>query len=372
MTHIAFIVEQALGHITHGNNLQRAVQQDNSIQASWGLPTWSATGFAGKVNNWTLKAGLQTRQQLRHIAQTRPIEAIFFHTQVTAVLSPDWVRRIPSIISLDATPLQYDRLGAFYDHTPSHGWSERAKFWLNRTQLQQARHLVTWSQWAKESLVHDYAIPASKITVIPPGVILSEWNRPTPRTPHDGPLKLLFVGGNLNRKGGDLLLQAFHTLRQEGHAVELHLVTRDDVASADGLFVYRQMQPNSPALKQLYYDCDLFCLPTRGDCLPMVLSEAGATGLPVIATRVAAIPELVQHEESGLLVSVGDVAELTHQLRTLIVNPHLRQQMGHRALELVRQQFDATRNAEKLVGLLKQIARPALLEKGELSYHPPR
>jgi glycosyltransferase involved in cell wall biosynthesis len=114
------------------------------------------------------------------------------------------------------------------------------------------------------------------------------------------------------------------------------------------------MEPNSAALKQLYYDCDIFCLPTFGDCLPMVLSEAGAAGLPAVTTRVAAIPEIVQEGETGFLVPAGDEAALVSALARLIANPDLRQQQGRQAEELIRQNFDAAKNAARLLTLLKQ------------------
>ena len=81
------------------------------------------------------------------------------------------------------------------------------------------------SDWTKLGLVRDYEVPADKITVIPPGVNVQEWRRPTPRVPHTDPVKILFVGGDLERKGGLVLLEAFRALRHLG--LELHLVTKD-------------------------------------------------------------------------------------------------------------------------------------------------
>jgi hypothetical protein len=61
---------------------------------------------------------------------------------------------------------------------------------------------LKWSEWAKLGLVQDYDVPADKITVIPPGVNVHEWLRPMPRVPHADPVKILFVGGDIERKGG--------------------------------------------------------------------------------------------------------------------------------------------------------------------------
>ena len=72
--------------------------------------------------------------------------------------------------------------------------------------------------------------------------------------------------------------------------------------------------PNSPELIELYHGADVFCLPTLGDCLPMVLSEAGAVGLPLVSTDVGAISEIVRDGETGLLVPVGDADALAAAL----------------------------------------------------------
>lgn len=366
--HIGFVIEQVLGHITHGQNLRRNVARDSSIIAHWGLVPWEAEGWAARVpfyrSNWTVRAGLGARRLVAGMARQSPLDALFFHTQVTAMLAGDWLRRIPSVVSLDATPKQYDSLGVFYKHPIGSAWLEDLKWKLHCDCFQSAHHLVTWSAWAKVGLMADYGVPADKVTVIPPGVNVREWLRPSPRLMQPGPCRILFVGGNLERKGGHLLLDAFRQLRVEqqsanGHsdqAVELHIVTRDPLAEEPGLFVYNDLQPNSTRLKQLYHDCDIFCLPTSGDCLPMVLSEAGAAGLPVVSTRVAAIPEIVREGESGLLIPPGDRQALLDALRLLIEEPAQRLHMGQRAVELVSAKYDAERNAQQLLRLLKRVA----------------
>lgn len=367
MYRIAFVVEQTLGHITHTKNLQRNVPMDPDVQAHWALPAWETTGLASRIplykSNWTIQAGVQTRRLLSSITHQTDLDGLFFHTQVPATLVSSWVKRYPSIVSLDATPKQYDSLGEFYAHEPGPKWLESWKWRLNRNCFRAADHLVTWSEWAKGGLVAEYEVPPEKITVIPPGVNLGEWapsGRNTYRT--NGTVKILFVGGNLKRKGGFLLLEAFRSLRQEGlvenkgatTGVELHLVTRDLVPPEPGLFVYNDLTPNSNQLKNLYHASDIFCLPTYGDCLPMVLSEAAATALPSISTQVAAIPEIVRDGQTGFLAPAGDGASLAAALRRLIADPDLRKRQGARAVELVRQQYDAGRNAARLLELIKQ------------------
>lgn len=363
MIHIGFIIEQALGHITHTKNLQANVPKDGEVTAHWGLVPFEAAGLAAKVpvykSNWTVRAGLRARRAVGQLMEEAPLAALFFHTQVPAVLAANWIKKIPSVVSLDATPKQYDSLGEFYAHEPGPAWLENLKWRLNRDCFQAAKHLVAWSEWARQGLIDEYEVPADKITVIPPGVNVADWRCPVPRERRSGPIKILFVGGNLERKGGLILLEAWRQLvhRQSSAVIELHLVTKDHVAPEPNLFVYHTMQPNSAPLRQLYFDSDIFCLPTYGDCLPMVLSEAGAAGLPSVSTNVAAIPEITHDGETGFIVPPGDADALAAALSRLIADAGLRLKLGARAVDVVAQTFDAERNALRLLAVLKQVAK---------------
>jgi glycosyltransferase involved in cell wall biosynthesis len=386
MVRIGFIMEQALGHATHTRNLMANVPADPEVAPYWGLVPWETRGLAARLpvyrSNWTVRAGLRARGLVRELAHEAArdaaqggngsrgngLDALFFHTQVPAVLAADWLRRVPGVVSLDATPLQYDELGDYYGHSAGPAALERYKWRLNRDCFRAARHLVAWAAWTKRGLVADYEVPADKVTVIPPGVNADEWRRPAPRERHGGAVKILFVGANLERKGGKVLLEAFHTLaaeaaRGEVPEVELHLVTRDTVPAERGLFVYNDISANSDRLKALYHASDIFCLPTYGDCLPMVLSEAGAAGLPSVTTNVAGIPEIVRDGETGLLMPRGDGAALSAALRRLLCDEDLRLRMGARAVEVVSRDFDARRNATRLLDLLKQVAREGREER---------
>ena len=356
-----FLLEQALGHVTHAKNLLTNVARDPEVHAHWGLIDFEATGVAGRIpiyrSNWTVRAGVRAYREVARMNRQTRLDALFFHTQVPAILAQRWLRKIPGIVSLDATPLQYDELGTFYKHEQGPAWLEAWKWRLNRDCFRSARRLVAWSEWTKLGLVRDYDVPADKVTVIPPGVNVIDWRPPMPRVPHSDPVKILFVGGDLKRKGGLVLLEAFRALRHL--ELELHLVTRDRLPPEPGVFIYNNLEANSQPLKDLYHTCDIFALPTFGDFLPMVLSEAGASGMAIISTNVAAIPEIVHHGETGLTVPAGDAVSLTQALRDLATNPTLRMTLGERAMAHATLHYDAPTNASHLLGLLKAVANAA-------------
>jgi glycosyltransferase involved in cell wall biosynthesis len=360
-----FLLEQSLGHVTHAKNLLTNVALDPEVRAHWGLIDFEVTGVAGSIplyrSNWTVRSGVRAYREVARMNRQARLDALFFHTQVPAVLAQRWLRKIPGIVSLDATPLQYDELGMFYKHEQGPAWLEAWKWRLNRDCFTSARRLVAWSEWTKRGLVQGYGVPADKITVIPPGVNVHEWRRPMPRVPHAGPVKVLFVGGDLERKGGLVLLEALRALRHLG--LELHLVTKDRLPPEPGVFVYNNLEANSQPLKDLYHTCDIFALPTFGDCLPMVLSEAGAAAMAIISTNVAAIPEFVRNGETGLTVSAGDAASLTQALRDLATNPAFRMLLGERAMAHASRHYDAPTNASRLLGLLKAEANAARADR---------
>jgi glycosyltransferase involved in cell wall biosynthesis len=361
---VGFLIEQTLGHRTHGANLRAIIDADSSVQPTWLPIEWDVSGFGGVVpiyaSNWTIRSGLRARRALRRSHELRPLDSLFVHSQVPAVLLGRWLERVPTVVSLDATPEQYDTLGASYGHTRSNSGVEAVKWRANKRCFDRARHLVTWSDWARQGLIAGYGISPEKVTVIPPGVRLHEWTTSGGRGSARSEVRILFVGADLERKGGYLLLDAVRRLRAASAdglvEVVVDIVTQTPVSPEPGVVVHRDLRPNSPALRALYHDADIFCLPTLGDCLPMVLSEAGAAGTAMVASDVGAVSEVVRHGETGLLVPPSDGPALFRALEALIHDGDLRRRLGSNARRLVEQEFDADTNAARLLWLLRGIA----------------
>jgi glycosyltransferase involved in cell wall biosynthesis len=356
----AFIMEQTLGHVTHYLNMRSAIDTDSSIRATWLPLTFPPQGWVETLpvvrRNWSARASLRTRRMLGRGHTAAGCRALFFHTQVTTLLSTGLVRRVPSIISLDATPLNYDAVGRGYGHAVRSRRIEKLKLMLYKRPLVAAGAVVTWSAWARRSLIEDYGIAADKITVIAPGVPLAQWPEPATRS-NAGALRILFVGADFDRKGGeDLLLAAAQLPRP----VELHLVTKAPIPERPGGRVYRDLGPNSELLKQLYARADIFVLPTLADCFPLVIQEAMAAGLPVIATDVGAIGQAVIPGHTGQLVPPRDPRALAHAITALQEDATQRNAMSREARLVAEQRFDSRVNAGRIVDLMHGLieARP--------------
>jgi glycosyltransferase involved in cell wall biosynthesis len=351
---VGFVIEESLGHATHAANLRRLLVGNTAIDAVVCTVAQRPTRVPG-LGNWTVQAGLQARGRVRELRRAGRLDALFIHTQVPAILLPDVVRRIPTVVSLDATPRQYDELGQHYSHRPGPAVVERVKTAIHRSCFNGAHRLVSWSDWTKAGLVDDYGVAADKIIVIPPGIDTDFWDggpEQPARESRAGPARVLFVGGNFARKGGLVLLDAAGRLRDRGVEVEFDIVTRDEVPAASNVRVHHGLTPNAPELIDLYRRADVFCLPTLADCLPLAFAEAGAMSLPCIATDVGAVREIVEHERTGLVVPVDDADQLAQAIERLAGDPAARRNLGDAARRHVLAAHDARRNADRLVELL--------------------
>jgi glycosyltransferase involved in cell wall biosynthesis len=98
----------------------------------------------------------------------------------------------------------------------------------------------------------------------------------------------------------------------------------------------------------------LFLMTSRSEGLPMTLLEALHAGLPIVATDVGGVSEVVEHGKNGLLASAGDAEALAAHLRTLIYDPNLRARFGRASLEKA-QQFSIEANAEQHLALYRRV-----------------
>ena len=85
--------------------------------------------------------------------------------------------------------------------------------------------------------------------------------------------------------------------------------------------------------------CDVFAHPSLSDAFPTVLLEAMAAGLPIVASNVGGIPEIVEPEQTGLLVPAGDAGALTAALRRILRDRDTARRMGDRARSVARERF---------------------------------
>lgn len=162
--------------------------------------------------------------------------------------------------------------------------------------------------------------------------------RERPRRAENGPLRLIFVGRLEKVKGLDTLLAAMEILKAEPLDIRLTIVGDGSLRSwletelvSHGLSDRVDLTgpvPFGRELFDLYRSADIMVLPSYSEGLPLVLVEAMANSLPVIASAVGGIPEIVEHEKNGLMVPPGNPSELADAIRRLASSPELRARLA--------------------------------------------
>jgi glycosyltransferase involved in cell wall biosynthesis len=108
---------------------------------------------------------------------------------------------------------------------------------------------------------------------------------------------------------------------------------------------------------QLLSEASFLVLPSYQEGLPIAVVEGMASGLPILATRVGGIPEVVRNGYNGLLVSPGDVEALADKLVLLAANPDLCETMGRRGAEFAAKEFDVEPYVGRLTELYDSVVR---------------
>lgn len=296
---------------------------------------------------------LAKRKMARAREMGRDYDVLHFHTQIGAWGSLVIMRQIPTVLTGDMTATQFAREAA----QPSWRWSYAPSVRREKLVFSAARRILFWSQWAARSAIEDEGVAPEKVAVLHPGVDIARFSLPEKKKRAQGePVRLLFVGGEWNRKGVPELLEVFS--RDLPRNAELDLVTAKGAGiSHPRVRVHHGVQAYSPEWMDLYSQADLFVLPTRSEAFGLVLTEAMAAGLPVVATRLNAIPEIVEHGRSGLLVPPGDQRALAEALNTLIADCAMRRAMGARGRHLAETKFDARENFRRLEQVFREVAR---------------
>ena len=277
---------------------------------------------------------------------------LHLHTQLIALLSVDFMKNLPTVVSIDLTGVQ-----ASQEKTePSFRWTHTPNVLLEKRVYEAAARIITTSEFARKSVIEDYNIDSKKVKVIPYVVKIElfssiDRSKKAPKTRYS----ILFVGGDFKRKGGEDVLEVFLTAFSD--LAELHLVTYTPVeCQHPHVHIHRDIRAYSPEWLNLYSQADVFVMPTYADAFATVFLEAMAAGLPVIASQLPQIYEVVSDGETGFLVPSGDRHALAYKIRYLIENPILGRQMGEKGRRVAEQKFNAQTNFQTLESIFREIS----------------
>ena len=241
----------------------------------------------------------------------------------------------------------------------------RAYNQLDRVSLRKPARLVTVSRTFERQLT-GRGIAPSRITVLQ-NAVDPQWAERVRNTDRvearrrlgiaPGEPVLLSVGRMSREKAHIDLIQCFAILRKQGREARLILVgdgpERPHLTQAAGAGVIFTGQVHDTT--SYYAAADVLVLPSLTEGSPNVLLEAMAAGIPVVATEVGGIPEIVCHRESALLAPPQRPDLLAETIEEVLSSPELRQSLTAHALNIVAQKHSPEARARTLIGLYKDI-----------------
>jgi alpha-maltose-1-phosphate synthase len=267
---------------------------------------------------------------------------------------------IPLVVTLHSLeplrPWKEEQLGAGYGVSR---WAERAA-------VECADRVIAVSAQMREDVLAHFSVDAERVRIIHNGVDTEAFRRTERRDALDRhgvrPPYVLFVGRISEQKGIFHLLEAAAGLPEDTQLVlcasspdtkELEARLGTAVAQRPGVRWLNAMLPREDVV-QLYSHAALFVCPSVYEPFGLINLEAMACGIPVVATSVGGISEVVVHDETGWLVPPADPAALAAAMRALLAQPERAAAFGRAGRRRVEAQFSWDRIAERTLEVYRE------------------
>lgn len=298
--------------------------------------------FGSVSSNKSLVYRIQSAFALRKIVRkyTREGKTILFNGLSPALFAY-------GVWKPEQTAIVFDWTRTLYTSVLSKPIKNNWIFKLHRKVLQSCPKFLCWTDAVMENLSEVYGVEKSKLFKVTAPFLVEKLNippRPTPAKP-----RVLFVGGELKRKGGDVLLQGWaHSLRDK---CTLTMMTNDRSADVEGVHFLSGVKYGSAIHKKTFEEHDILILPTRMDAYPQVIGEAAAAGLAVITTKYAlGAKEVVVDGITGYIADTPE-ASIEH-LKNLLGNPELIDTFKNKGYELMHHKFNRAAIREGYLSVL--------------------
>jgi glycosyltransferase involved in cell wall biosynthesis len=216
-----------------------------------------------------------------------------------------------------------------------------------RSAFARADRIVVLSEYWRRFVVETLGADPDKVVEIANGVAPPARSGPRLPRPAGGAVTILFLGEIGERKGVPTLLEATARPELADLPWKMIIAGNGDLAAYEAearrLGIAERVTfpgwQDEASVARLLEDADLLVLPSQAENQPISILNAMSAGLPVVASNVGAIPEMIEDRRSGILVPPRDPAALASALRELISDPAERERMGKRGEEIFRARF---------------------------------
>jgi sugar transferase (PEP-CTERM/EpsH1 system associated) len=260
----------------------------------------------------------------------------------------------------------------FTEHGRHHpDYPRRKRIWLNRLLLQRRDRVVAVGAAVRQALIANEGLPAERVAVITNGIDLAPYAGPAPD--RDAVRRELGAGPD-----DWLIVQVARLDYLKDHATALRALAHAVGRLPNARLVLVGDGPERPAIERLRAEAgladrvwllgprgdvprllraaDLFLLTSISEGIPLTVIEAMAAGLPVVATRVGGVPEVVDDGVTGLLAAAGDAGALAAHLVALAGQPDQAREMGRRGRDRAWAVFSEERMVDAYARLYREMA----------------
>jgi glycosyltransferase involved in cell wall biosynthesis len=226
--------------------------------------------------------------------------------------------------------------------------SLRPQKWLalERKMYENATVVFTRSSDVAADLTRFYDIPPRKIECVYAGSNVDLSHCGPPDNAGYSNQRILFVGIDWARKGGPELVEAFKEVSRQYPKAHLTIAGPDVEVDVPNCTVLGKV--SAKELAHHYAQSSIFCLPTRHEPFGIAFVEAMAHRLPVVGTRIAAIPDMVEDGFNGYLVAPNSPREIAQSLSRLLADPHHARAMGQRGYERGLDRYTWPRTGQRI------------------------
>ena len=226
----------------------------------------------------------------------------------------------------------------------------------------QMSFVFTFSEYLRQSFIHDYRVSPDKVVNVGGAVNLDEIPAVDSGKSYAAK-RLLFIGIEFGRKGGPQLLEAFRIAREAHPSAELHIVGPAELPDPPpGVVFHGRLSKADPVQKQklesLFRDCTLFVMPSLYEPFGIAPLEAMLYQLPCVLTNAWAFPEFVTPGVNGELIEKGSAEDLAVKISALLSDPERLALMGARGRDIVLSRYTWDSVVSRMASLLQTQPNP--------------